>query len=64
MKKNIVDIAGEINGVAQLISATAAMNPEIADSLIILTDKLDELIEDILAYAKADKTAKETVGRK
>lgn len=61
MKKNIIDIAGEVNGVAQLISATAAMNPDIADGLIILTEKLDGLTEDILAYAKAPK---ETMGRK
>lgn len=61
MKKNFVDIAGELNGVAQLVSATAAMNPDIADGLVILSEKLDELTEDILVYAKAEK---ETVGRK
>lgn len=61
MKKNFVDIAGELNGVTQLITATAVANPDIADGLMVLSEKLDELTEDILAYAKA---AKETVGRK
>lgn len=61
MKKSIVDIAGELNGVTQLISATAAMNPDIADGLMLLTEKLDELTEEVLAYAKAPK---ETMGRK
>lgn len=59
--RNIVDIAGELNGVTQLITATANMNPDLEDGLMILVEKLDGLTEDILAYAKAPK---ETVGRK